>query len=64
MTLHSYWTSKCAECPLKTQCTPGKERRIKRWEHEAVIDAMQDRLDHAPKACAAAAQHWSTHLAH
>jgi len=50
MTLHSYWTSKCAECPLKTQCTPGKERRIKRWEHEAVIDAMQDRLDRAPKS--------------
>jgi alkylated DNA repair dioxygenase AlkB len=32
--------AKCAECPLKTQCTTGKERRIKRWEHEAVIDAM------------------------
>ena len=33
MTLHSYWTSKCTvECPLKTQCTTGKERRIKRWE--------------------------------
>jgi hypothetical protein len=26
----------------------GKERRIKRWEHEAVIDAMQQRLDQAP----------------
>src|ERR1700724_1467388 len=50
MTLHSYWTSKCAECPLKTQCTTGKERRIKRWEHETVIDAMQDRLDRAPKS--------------
>ena len=50
MTLPSYWTSKCAECPLKTQCTTGKERRIKRWEHEAVIDAMQDRLDRAPKS--------------
>ena len=50
MTLHSYWTSKCAECPLKIQCTTGKERRIKRWEHEAVIDAMQDRLDRAPKS--------------
>src|SRR6476620_5533832 len=25
MTLRSYWTSKCAECPLKTQCTTGKE---------------------------------------
>ena len=31
-------------------CTTGKERRIKRWEHEAVIDAMQDRLDRAPKS--------------
>src|ERR1700719_3854323 len=49
-TLHSYWTSKCAECPLKTRCTTGKERRIKRWEHEVVIDAMQDRLDRAPKS--------------
>ena len=39
MTLHSYWTSKCAECPLKPNARPAKERRIKRWEHEAVIDA-------------------------
>jgi hypothetical protein len=30
------------------QCTTGKERRIKRWEHEAIIDAMQRRLDQAP----------------
>ena len=37
-------------CPLKTQCTTGKERRITRWEHEAVIDAMQARLDRAPEA--------------
>ena len=28
----------------------GKERRIKRWEHEAVIDAMQERLDRRPDA--------------
>ena len=26
-----------------------KERRVKRWEHEAVLDAMQERLDRAPK---------------
>lgn len=50
MTLHTYWTTKCGDCPLKPQCTTGKERRIKRWEHEAVIDAMQDRLDRAPRA--------------
>ena len=30
---------------MKTKCTPSKERRIRRWEHEAVLDAMQERLD-------------------
>ena len=50
MTLHTYWTTKCADCPLKSQCTSGKERRVKRWEHEGVIEAMQDRLDRKPDA--------------
>jgi len=51
MTLHSYWTTKCATCPLKDQCTSSKQpRRVKRWEHEAVIDAMQERLDRKPDA--------------
>jgi len=50
MTLHTYWTTKCGDCALKAQCTTGKQRRIKRWEHEAVIDAMEQRLDRAPKA--------------
>ena len=50
MNLYVYWTPKCAGCPLKSQCTSGKERRIKRWEHEAVIDAMQERLDRRPDA--------------
>jgi transposase len=48
--LHVYWTSHCASCPLKSQCTDGKERRIRRWEHEGVIDAMQARLDARPDA--------------
>lgn len=50
MKLDVYWTTKCAGCPLKNRCTSGKERRIKRWEHEAVIDAMQERLDRRPDA--------------
>jgi transposase len=50
MTLHAYWTSKCGGCRLKAECTTGKERRIYRWEHEAVIDAMQERLDRKPDA--------------
>ena len=50
MRLHAYWTSNCSTCALKPSCTTGKERRIKRWEHEAVIEAMQERLDHQPDA--------------
>jgi hypothetical protein len=50
-TLHRYWNlSACKTCALKPQCTPAKERRITRWEHEAVIEAMQRRLDRQPKA--------------
>ena len=49
MTLHSDWSSACQGCALHDQCTTGKERRVKRWEHEAVLDAMQSRLDHAPE---------------
>ena len=48
--LHRYWTNACGKCPLKTQCTTGKERRITRWEHEAVLEKVQARLDHNPDA--------------
>lgn len=40
-----YWPSNCMTCELKEQCTTGKERRIRRWEHENVLDRMQRRLD-------------------
>jgi hypothetical protein len=50
MTLHRYWTSACPKCPLKAQCTTSDYRRITRWEHEAVLEAMQDRLDRQPDA--------------
>ena len=36
-------------CPMKAQCTTGQERQLKRWEHEAVTDAMQQRLDREPE---------------
>ena len=48
LTEHRYWSSNCAQCALKKQCTPGKERRVTRWEHEEVLEAMQRRLDLAP----------------
>jgi hypothetical protein len=50
LTTHKYWSSNCAGCSLKPGGTPSKERRVSRWEHEAVIDAMQERLDRKPKA--------------
>jgi transposase len=50
LTLHKYWSSACPQCPIKAQCTTGIYRRITRWEHEQVLDAMQDRLDRTPKA--------------
>jgi transposase len=35
MTLRRYWsTAACQGCAIKSQCTPSKERRITRWEHE------------------------------
>jgi hypothetical protein len=48
-TLHSYWTTACPACPLKEKCTTGKMRRIRRWEHEGVLEAVQDRLDRNPQ---------------
>ena len=49
-TLHRYCHSSCGGCALKAQCTPSKERRVTRWEHEAAIDAMQRRMDLAPQS--------------
>jgi transposase len=46
--MRRYWTSACQACPLKARCTPGTERRITRWEHEAVLEKVQARLDADP----------------
>ena len=50
MRLLIYWTTACKDCPMKPRCTKGKERRIKRWEHEAVIETMEKRLEQRPDA--------------
>ncbi len=44
-----YWSSNCQSCSLKKRCTPSPQRRVKRWEHEAILDTMQSRLDQAPE---------------
>ena len=46
---HRHLTA-CFTCPLKPQCTAEKIKRVKRWKHEGVLDAMQDRLDRMPEA--------------
>jgi transposase len=50
MKLHRYWSSSCQQCALKAKCTPDKSRKIARWEHEDVLEAMQKRLDLAPES--------------
>ncbi len=40
----------CLTCALKPRCTPDKVKRLKRWEHEGVLDKMQARLDRMPDA--------------
>ena len=49
-TLRRYWTTACPGCPLKARCTKGPERRITRWEHEHLLEAVQQRLDVNPQA--------------
>jgi len=51
-TLKAYWTNVCGNCPIKAKCTTGKERRVRRWEHEDIIDDMLRRLDAMPDAMA------------
>ena len=50
MRIHTYWSSACIGCAIKAQCTPSSYRRIRRWEHEAVLEAAQQRLDRMPEA--------------
>jgi hypothetical protein len=46
--LRRYWRNDCPSCPLRAQCTTGKERRITRWEHEHLIEAMYCRMEENP----------------
>ena len=50
MTIHVYWSSACPACPLRSQCTTGRYRRIRRWEHESTLESLQSRLDERPEA--------------
>jgi len=47
--IHKYWSSACPRCPIKSQCTTSDYRRVARWEHEAVLEAVEQRLDKEPQ---------------
>ncbi len=48
-TVHKYWSSACPRCPIRAQCTTSKYRRVTRWEHEHVLEALERRLDAEPE---------------
>ncbi|MDR3409366.1 MAG: IS1182 family transposase [Formivibrio sp.] len=45
---HRYWSSRCSQCEIKEKCTPSEQRRVTRWVHEDVLEAMQARMDQMP----------------
>jgi hypothetical protein len=48
--LFFYFNQKaCKACTVRARCTTGKDKRIRRWEEEHVLDRMQARLDAAPE---------------
>src|SRR5437899_1586107 len=49
LVLRRYWTNACQSCALRHCCTTAKERRITRWEHEHILEAVQRRLDEHPE---------------
>jgi len=49
LVLRRYSTNACQRCAIKQSCTTGKERRITRWEHEHLLEAVQRRLDEHPE---------------
>jgi transposase len=47
--IRRYWSSACSSCAIKAQCTTGTERRVSRWEHEAVLERAEKRLRRKPE---------------
>lgn len=48
-TIRRYWSSACITCETKKKCTNGKYRRVSRWEHEAVLDKVNTRIEQEPE---------------
>jgi transposase len=46
--IHKYWSSDCPNCEVRDKCTPSKNRRVSRYDHESSLEAMSRRLDMNP----------------
>jgi transposase len=44
LTMFIYWCTACPICPLRSQCTTAKYRRVRRWEHEHLVETMNARM--------------------
>jgi len=49
LALDKYWTTACDKCKLKKQCTTASYRRITRWEHEHVLEELEQRVINEPE---------------
>ncbi len=49
LAMRRYWSKACPTCTIKNQCTTARERRVRRWEHEDVLDDVERRLDEHPE---------------
>ena len=49
LTMRRYWSKACPTCAIKDQCTTARERRIRRWELEDVLEDVERRLDEHPE---------------
>lgn len=45
LNLRRYACETCAACKLKHRCTTSTNRAIVRWEHEEILEKIQERLD-------------------
>jgi len=50
--MHVYFApvSACRNCKIKSKCTTSSQRRIRRWEHEGLLDTMEQELRNTPDA--------------
>jgi len=49
LAMRRYWSKACPTCAIKSRCTTARERRIRRWEHEDVLEDVERRLDEHPE---------------